>query len=141
MTWADTRAELASIIGGVDGVRRVFEFRPSGNPGDIPCVVMRTETLVVSYGASRRTKEYRVYFDVLTHDERVESALEVATRLREAIIDAFDNAMTLNGGITGITGVEAGQAESGTAEGLGTGSAVLPMVVSGTVHEARTFGP
>jgi hypothetical protein len=102
-TWNAARDAIATVLAGVSisapvtaQIKKVHKYRDVAET-DFPCVVMPNPPgKVVSRGPSGyRNKLYNVLIQVLVRDADKDREAELLDAFEEAIIDAFDNAVTL----------------------------------------------
>ncbi len=103
-TWTAARDAIATILEGVSitspietTIKKVYKYRDDAAV-DFPCVVMPNPPgKKVERGPSGyRTRTLEVLFQVLARDADINREAEIMDALEEAIITAFDSAVTLN---------------------------------------------
>ena len=145
MAWADARARIKTVLEGVSitqgsdspitqSLARVYEFPPE-TVQDLPCCVMNGATLISERRVSLRHKVYEEAIDLMLIDEGQTRAVELVEAYREAILDAFDADITLNGNASNIDGPQFGR-----PEGDGTVTSVS-FTITVRLTESATFAP
>lgn len=141
--WQLARNAIATILTGLSitepisaSIKAVYQYRDITET-DFPCVVMPNPPgkRIARGPSGYRDKLYVVELQVLAKDADVEREAQILDSLEEAIIDAFDQAVTL-GLFSGFSIVEgpnwepAGRTalQDNSTAGIAVGSLVLKMV-------------
>lgn len=109
--WLTARAEIAAILNGVSitapvsqSILRVYETPPKAAP-DFPCIIIvGTSKADPVRSSSLREREYTARIRLLVRDADVNRAADIIDAFEEAIIDAFDQNLTLNGKVANLNG-------------------------------------
>lgn len=148
MAWADAKARIKTVLEGVSittpetqSIARVFSDPPGSVPGgDVPCFIIYPPSVAVGRGTARREKAYVVRLRLLVMDAGIEQAAAFVDAYREALVDAFDADVTLNGtaspGIIGQTVEEASGFSYGGIDYTG-----FDCLLTVSMVEAKAFGP
>lgn len=119
INWLTARAEIAAILTGVavtapiaETIRRVFEVPPK-LASDFPCVAI----MGVSKGEPQRAmalreREYTARLRLIIQDADLNRAADLIDAFQEAITDAFDQNVTLNGKVSLLHGPQWQEAET-----------------------------
>lgn len=133
INWLTARAEIATILTGVAitspiaaSIVRVYQH-PKTNVTDFPSVMI----VGVAKGEPERSsglreREYTARIRLMVEDADLERQDELIDAFEEAIIDAFDANLTLNGKVSNLNGpqwlepgpIEAGGLNRAGADGL-----------------------
>lgn len=103
MAWSDAKAQLVAILAGVaitspvaQTVKKVYA-NPPGTVQDVPCFIVYPPSVVVERPSGTvREKRYQVRCRLLVLDADLDRASDLCDAYREAVIDTFDDDVTLN---------------------------------------------
>lgn len=144
--WLTARAEIASILNGVavaapiaTSLVRVFETPPK-QVSDFPCVIIiGTAKAEPERAMAIRDRNYTARLRLIVQDADINRAADIIDALQEAIIDAFDANLTLNGKVSNLTGpqwLEAGVVDAGGQDQWGCDAFVRFLMT-----DSPTFAP
>lgn len=111
IAWLTARAEIATILTGVAisspvaaTIKRVYET-PHKHVTDLPCVVVvGTAKPLIIRSSGLREREYVARLRLVIDDADLEQTADMIDAFEEAIIDAFDANLTLNGKVSNLNG-------------------------------------
>lgn len=110
IAWADSRARIATDLATVaitspitQTVKRVYAT-PPGVIQDMPCFIIYPPALEFSRHSALRMKRYTVRIQFFITDQDLDRATDIVDNYREAVVDMFDQDVTLNGTCTQILG-------------------------------------
>lgn len=109
--WLTARAEIASVLTGVAitspisaTILRVFETPPK-QVSDFPCVIIVGASKADPIRSSGlRQRDYTARLRLIVNDADINRAADIIDAFEEAIIDAFDANLTLNGKVSNLNG-------------------------------------
>jgi len=117
MAWADAKARIVAVLETLEitdsEINRVYP-NPPGTIGDVPCVIVYPPAVTVDRANSVRTKHYTVRLRLLLTDADLAQAAALVDAYREALIDLFDDELTLSTTATAIEGPTVEEASSFT---------------------------
>jgi len=111
INWLAARAEIAAILSGVSitapvaaSILRVFETPPK-QASDLPCVIIvGVSKLAPVRSSGLREREYVARLRLIVQDADINRTADMLDAFEEAIIDAFDKNLTLNGKVSNLGG-------------------------------------
>lgn len=130
INWLTARAEIAAILNGVaitspiaSSIQRVFETPPK-YVSDFPCVmIVGTAKADPERSSGLREREYTARIRLLVRDADINRAADIIDAFQEAILDAFDQNLTLNSKVSNLNGpqwLEAGTLDAGGEDQWGS---------------------
>lgn len=144
MGWAEARTAIASYVGTVtiaapvvQVIKRVYELPPA-SLADSPCAILYPPSVTVERGEGQRWKFYRLRIRVITHDAELEQAAGIVDSFREAMVDEWDEHLTLGALGYPVTGQAISEAQSfqyGNKTYTG-----FDMFLDLTIEEGKEFG-
>lgn len=146
LNWLTARAEIAAILTGVaitspinETIHRVYETPPK-QASDYPCVIIiGTAKAAPERAMALRDREYTARLRLVVQDADINRAADIIDALQEAIIDAFDQNVTLNGNVSNLIGpswLEPGMIDAGGQDQFGADAFVRFFMT-----DAVTFAP
>lgn len=111
--WLTARAEIATLLVTANitapvasTIARVYETQPK-QATDFPCVIiMGAAKRAPQRSSGLRQREYIAHIRLLVQDADVNRAADIIDAFQEAIIDVFDQNLTLNGKVSNLNGPE-----------------------------------
>lgn len=113
INWLTARAEIATILSTVaitspvaSTIARVYETQPK-QASDFPCVIiMGTAKGPPERSSGLRQRDYTARLRLLVQDADINRAADIIDAFQEAIVDAFDQNLTLNTKVSNLNGPE-----------------------------------
>ncbi len=110
VSWRTARAEIATILTGVaitdpitTSILRVFQTEPK-QVSDFPCVVVLGTEKSPARSSGLRQREMTAHLRLAVQDADQNRAADIIDALQDAITDAFDANLTLNGKASNVNG-------------------------------------
>ena len=144
MAWSDALARVKTVLEAVEitspvekKIKRVYDFPPS-TVQDTPAFVLFPPACTVErLPGLHREKVYTLRMRLLVHDTDVERGAAIVDAYREAVLDAFDSELTLNGEATAIEGPSI--EEPGVFDYAGRDYLGMDCILTVEIHDQRTF--
>jgi hypothetical protein len=146
MTWADAKARIAVDLAAVSitspvaqTIKHVY-VDPPGSIQDLPCFIIYPPACKLERANSIRYKHYAVRLRLLLSDEKLDRASALVDAYREALLDALDAEVTLEGTATLIEGPDIEEAaDFEIPQGSGKHYTGFDALLTVHIREAKTF--
>lgn len=123
INWLTARAEIANILTGVaitaplaQSIKRVYETPPKQASDEPYIIIIGTAKADPVRSSGLREREYTARLRLVVKDADINRAADIIDAFQEAIIDAFDQNLSLNGKVSNLNGpqwLEAGVVDAG----------------------------
>lgn len=144
INWLTARAEIASILNGVaitvpiaSSIKRVYETPPKQASDEPYLIIIGTTKAEPQRSSGLRSREYTARIRLVVKDADINRAADIIDAFQEAIVDAFDQNLTLNGKVSNLNGpqwLEAGVVDAGGQDQWG-----CDCFVRFTMDDSPTF--